>query len=335
MPPQQPDGELLIRHAVLGEQDPQPADDVDIFLVVAAGGAGLHVERHRDRVVQLRLLHRLGHEAGDAQLPRPVDVAGPVAAGEHEDRRGGRLSGELAQLLDHREAVDVGHLRVGQDEWVRLAIVARRLERLQGLRGIRGGVDPHAPVVEHLAKDQPVRLVVVDDKHLQPTERLQLRAGGGLVDDPEVGLEGERAALVWLARQLHAAAHQGDQPRRDRQPQPCAAEPSGGAGVGLLEGVEDRGLPVLGDANPGVGDGEPQPDGAAGRVAGRAFGQLHIEHDLALLGELDRVADEVDDDLPQPAGVALHDLRHLQVDVAGQLQSLGMGPHGERLHRVA
>ena len=49
---------------------------------------------------------------------------------------------------------------------------------------------------------------------------------------------------------------------------------------------------------------------------------LDVDHDLAALGELDRVADQVDEDLPQPARVADEGVGHVGGDLAGQLQPL-------------
>ena len=49
-----------------------------------------------------------------------------------------------------------------------------------------------------------------------------------------------------------------------------------------------------------------------------------------LLGELDGVADEVEQDLPQPARVADQGVGHLRLDLAGQLQPLPVGAEGQR-----
>ena len=58
---------------------------------------------------------------------------------------------------------------------------------------------------------------------------------------------------------------------------------------------------------------------------------VDVDHHLALLGELDGVADQVDDDLPQPARVADQHVGHVGRNVAGQLQPLLLGPQGQRL----
>ena len=62
---------------------------------------------------------------------------------------------------------------------------------------------------------------------------------------------------------------------------------------------------------------------------------LDADDDLAPLGELDGVADEVDDHLAEPGGVAHQEVRDLGRDVAGQLEPLLVRPDPERLERVA
>ena len=57
------------------------------------------------------------------------------------------------------------------------------------------------------------------------------------------------------------------------------------------------------------------------------------QHDFAALGELDGVADEIHDDLAQPAGVAHQGVGTSGRDVTGQLQSLRVGPHGQQFER--
>ena len=49
----------------------------------------------------------------------------------------------------------------------------------------------------------------------------------------------------------------------------------------------------------------------------------------AAFGELDGVADQIDDDLPQAAQVANHLLGHLGVNIAGQFETLLLGAQGQ------
>ena len=56
--------------------------------------------------------------------------------------------------------------------------------------------------------------------------------------------------------------------------------------------------------------------------AGRGSRELDLDSDLALLGELHRVADEVDEHLPQPAGSPTQRVRHVGRDSPSELQPL-------------
>ena len=90
------------------------------------------------------------------------------------------------------------------------------------------------------------------------------RSGGGA----DVGLrqvEGEGAALAGRAAQLDFAAEQAGQFAADGQAQAGAAVLAAGAGVGLLEGLEDDALLFRRDADAGVGDLEGDDGTGAGR----------------------------------------------------------------------
>ncbi len=64
------------------------------------------------------------------------------------------------------------------------------------------------------------------------------------------------------------------------------------------------------------------------------FFELHAHDDLALLGELDGVADEVDENLPQTHGIADQVVGHVGRNVAQQLQTGAMDANAEQLERV-
>jgi hypothetical protein len=56
-----------------------------------------------------------------------------------------------------------------------------------------------------------------------------------------------------------------------------------------------------------------------------SFEQAGPQHDLAGLGELERVAEEVEQYLPQASRVAAKEARDLRRDEGGHLESLGGG----------
>src|SRR4029078_4642306 len=77
-------------------------------------------------------------------------------------------------------------------------------------------------------------------------------------------------------------------------------------GVELCEGLEQPVQVALGDAHPGVANGE----------ADVVVTALHLESDLAPVGELHRVPREVDEDLSNLVDVARHPDRFLRSVVA-------------------
>ena len=120
------------------------------------------------------------------------------------------------------------------------------------------------------------------------------------------------------------AAHQAHQPLADGQPQPRAAEPPRGRGLGLREAFEDA-LLVLGrDADAGVRHGE----GHAHRVVA-ARGHADADHHLAFGRELDGIAAQVDQHLLQAQDVADQAARQRGVDLEQHLDGLVGGTGGE------
>src|SRR5437899_1003906 len=165
------------------------------------------------------------------------------------------------------------------------------------------------------------RGVVVDHEHAEPREAFgddPARGPGGAQLEP--GGEGERAARPGLALQPDASAHQLDEPPRDREPEPGAAVLARGGHVGLGEGLEEAGRLLSGHADPGVAHGELQLDLVAG-----ALEQTDREPDLATLGELHRVVDQVGEDLSETERVTAQVLGDRARDVGEELQPLVVG----------
>ena len=150
----------------------------------------------------------------------------------------------------------------------------------------------------------------------------------------------KRAADPRLAVHPDAASHQLDQALRDRQSQPRPAVSPSGRGVRLLERLEDQRLLVRRDADAGIADVKMQRDRRRGddatavqcRIA--VLRTADIQHDLAAMRELDRVADQIDHDLPQASRVPDERVGHIGRDSKRQFQMFAMRPHRERLHRI-
>ncbi len=128
-----------------------------------------------------------------------------------------------------------------------------------------------------------------------------------------------------LALEPDAAAHQLHQAAGDGEPEPGAAVLARGRHVGLGERLEElRGL-LRRHAHPGVAHGELQLDLVAGPLQ-----QLDGEPDLAALGELDRVVDEVGEDLSETQRVAAQVLGDRARDVDEELEPLVVGLLGRQ-----
>ena len=181
----------------------------------------------------------------------------------------------------------------------RLEAVGDHLRRVPGHREVGG-------------EDLPVGRVVLGDQHAQGRELDRLdrrrRIGIGRVRgrrgrDPEA--EGAAEAGDALDRDL--AAHQLDELAGDREAEPGAAALARHRRLDLGEALEQEALRLLRDADAGIADRDLEPAAGARQVAER-------DVDGAGLGELDRVADQVHQHLPQPRRVAEQGPRHLRAD---------------------
>ena len=226
------------------------------------------------------------------------------------------------------QPVHVGHLHVHQHQ-----VEGLRLPGGNRLLAVVGHGDRVALALEQAHGQLLVDQAVFGQQHAHAADRLGL--SGFDFRGAYVG-QGEPRGEVKGAPPAHAAfdpdppAHALHQPGGDGQAQSRAAVLAPGGIVGLLEHLEDHAQLVLGDADSGVGDGEVEH----GFVFRLRLGG-HVEDHFALLGELEGVADEVDDDLAQAAGIAGQALRYVGVDMTGQLQPLFVCPEGQRPHRVA
>ena len=198
----------------------------------------------------------------------------------------------------------------------------------------------HAPLGGLQRQDAPVGGVVVhhqqalalewrlfsDEVALAPVLRLRQRSRPR--QDGEV--EGAAAARPG-AFHPHAAAHQFGQQLADGQAEARAAVLARGAAVGLAELLEQAALALFGQADAGVAHRKVQQ-----RATLALFGH-HAQHHLTGFGELDRVAEQVQQDLAQPCDVAIDHGRHFERAVAleqiGDVEVLLGGATGDQVER--
>ena len=149
--------------------------------------------------------------------------------------------------------------------------------------------------------------------------------GGWLEDD----LEPEGGAPAGVAGDGDRASHQLAQLLRDGEPEAGPPEAAGGGAVGLVERPEEPLGVHRGDADARVPDLEREPGGVVGGVRHR-----DPDRDLALLGELDRVGEEVEEDLAEAPLVSPHGVWRAGLHEPRDLESLPPGLLGDELDRA-
>ena len=122
------------------------------------------------------------------------------------------------------------------------------------------------------------------------------------------------AAFAGLAFHTNMPPHERDQPAADGQPQSRAAKATCRRAVGLGERLEDLSLMLWRYTDAGVADGKVNSHAS---VVGR-FG-FGTDNDLAFLRELDGIADQVHEHLPQAQWITDKFARRVARNVIGQL----------------
>ena len=129
------------------------------------------------------------------------------------------------------------------------------------------------------------------------------------------------------------AAEQPDQLAADRQAQPRAAVLAGRRAVGLGEGLEDAPLHLRRDADAGVGDAERHHRAARASVSFAGLQPLsaRLTRTLTspLLGELERVGEQVLQHLAQAPGVGGDGRREVGRELDGEGHALLLGDVAE------
>ncbi len=222
-----------------------------------------------------------------------------VGGDHHDDRmRAGR--GACTNLACNGHPVDIGHAPVEQENIVGLCSVFDGLQR-----GLSAGYGIHAPAKFGGDAHQVVErcIVVVGDQYARHRFRRQdrqfalcLQWRGFFQRHHEI----EFAAAAGHAFHFQFAAHQFDQAPANGQAQAAAAVTPTGGRVGLQERREDHALLFLGNTDARVADRKQQLE-LVGVAAGKT---AYRQHHFALFGELDRIADQVDQHLVDAQRIA-------------------------------
>ncbi len=271
-------------------------------VTVRAPRAAPGVQRLGDPVHQHRDVQRLEQHLHDRRILRPLDHLRPGVGGHQQDRRHRAGRGQRTQIARRLDPVHPGHPPVHQHDVEALAALLRLAEDHNRRRPVRRRLDRGEPKpLQRVEQDGPRDGVVLD--HQDPdvgrvdlARQVAAGPGAGVADQDG---EGERAALAENALHRDLTAHQLDELPADRQAQSGAAEAPGGRTVGLGKRPEQLADLLRRHADPGVGDLDLQPQ-PVGLVADRR----EPHDDLAGLGELEGVADQVDQHLGQPQRIA-------------------------------
>src|SRR5262249_39915695 len=122
-------------------------------------------------------------------------------------------------------------------------------------------------------------------------------------------------------RALHRyiATHQLNQPPYDRKAKAGAAEPTSRRAVGLGERLKQARALRLGQTDTSVGHDQYETYVALAERRGAG-----VDAKTTALGELQRVADEIEQDLPHPGGITKERVVGARIDGGVECKSLGL-----------
>ena len=321
---------LLVDEVVLGHQNPQACQAAP-WPGVACGLAQTAV---RGFGIEGRLLqHGRGHGLDQIAIEQGLLLRRALCQGlaalgrDHHDHQPllAVLCTQLAQLLRRFPTVHGQHDPVQEYHVIgEAARLQPGLHHFKGLLTAQGQIGGPAPGAAHFGGQLTGDRVVVD--HQDPA---LLGTQGRVLEVPTIGhgltqrkAEGKAkgAAYAQLALQADVPPHQTHQTLADGQAKAGAAKAPRGRGLGLGEAGKDRLLVLRGNADATVLHQKIDLDGI--RVA---FQLVQADDDFAALGELDRVAGQVDQHLLQALQVPDHHVWNGPVYFKQHLDVLGAG----------
>ncbi len=193
------------------------------------------------------------------------------------------------------EAAHDGHVHVDQSDVTRATRGGGGLKRHQRRGPIGNTQRAHSPTPEltlQVASNGPV---VVHDQGAAPREEawlLQKRLPAHITSC-ELRREPESAAFARCAEKPDFSAHDLDQSLADREPEAGAAKPPGGGRFRLRERFEQAFLGRGREADPRIHHFESEGQSTIGFAR-----EAQPDHYLALIGEFDCVANQVEQHLP-------------------------------------
>ena len=204
-----------------------------------------------------------------------------------------------------------------------LAARLSRAQQLQSLAGIFRNTVDNAPARQLTRQCRARRGMIVDDQHAQLTQHAQAlrrarRSGTGkLRGEPEI------RSLAKLAAVIDLPAHQCHELFGDREAQPAAAKAARCRSVRLHKGVEYFLRCIARQPDARVAHFKAQQRRHV-RCRGRGARWRHGNHNLTAFSKFDRIADQIQQYLTQPARIASHHLRQILRQQTHQFQALFM-----------
>lgn len=309
----------LVDSIVLGKQDLKGAS----VIRQRRGGAVLESRHHS--VAEIDQLAGRRHVRRDAQVKARFER-------DVNDRRQ-ENDGQVLKVIDRPESAGVLD-RVNDDDVVGRVSLLPRLLQCRAL--LRIDDNRHqAQTLEHLSDGGPMAgPALVDKQHLVTLVGAELLGDQGdvIVGQTDDAGEVEAAALAVLALDPDIATHEVDEALRDGKTQSGATKFARHGAVGLLERVENEIKLVRRDSYARIGNNKLNR--ILVRSAMHLSRLLDREADLAMLGELDGVAHEVENDLAQSERVSHYVVGYRAVHAIGQIEELFVCFHRERFECV-
>ena len=291
---------------------------------------GCHRQHAADDSEQVGTPDRLVQVAQDARLLAGLLVGVGVGGAEHHQPRARqrRLRLDLAGEL---KAVHARHVHVENRDLERAAALHRLRHQRERLSPAVDTAHLHPPALQLLLQDVAIGLVVVHHQHahaVQCAGRAQRGRAGARHRQAQI--DDETRAPARRALDADVSAHQAQQAAADRQPEAGAAVLARGRAVGLRKVFEDPGLRFRCDADAAVYDADFD------RTLGWGLFAQRDPHDhFAVFGELERIADQVGDDLAQPERVAVQRQRCVgRGELGRQFNAFDLGSVRKHRHRV-
>ncbi|EZP46142.1 hypothetical protein BW39_05793 [Delftia sp. RIT313] len=332
---QQLGGHLAVEYVVIHHQHPAPRQARVALLWRRAGRRVFRLgrfgvpQRLTDAGPQCRCGQGLDQQAPQAKL-RGTQLHFVAPEGrDHERSRGLGQVLSLAHAARQLQSVHAGHAPVQQGQAIGGFLACGLLQHAQRLHAVRRRIAAHAQSAHHGGQRLARVGVVIDDENARAAQ-VVVAVQQCIRGKPDLGLEAEVAALAGLAAHTDLAAHELHQPVADGQAQAGAAVAARGLDVGLGEGLEQPLGPRCIQAYAGVAHAHAQV--VQGRCRGVRIGirrrvhrwrrQMQGDHHLAMLGELDGVADQVGQHLAQAHWVAAQTGRQVRVQRIDHFQPL-------------